>query len=61
LLRSRNIPIKGIVFNGDKDEYSEDVIRKYSKVSYFANIPQQSDLNPQTISALGDHFSNWDL
>jgi dethiobiotin synthetase len=29
-LKSRNIAVKAIVFNGDVDQYSEDIIKKYA-------------------------------
>ena len=61
LLRSRNIPLKGIVFNGDGDEYSEGVIRKYSEVSYFAHIPTLESISKKAVADLGIHFEGWDL
>ena len=30
-LRNRNIPVKALIFNGEKDEYAEDVISRYIK------------------------------
>ncbi|OCX53838.1 dethiobiotin synthase [Mucilaginibacter sp. PPCGB 2223] len=38
-LKQRGIPIKAIIFNGDSDGWSEDVIRKQS-VAQFINIPR---------------------
>lgn len=61
LLRSRHIAVKGIIFNGDSDSYSEDVIRKYSKVPYFANIPELTELNIKIISEMGNCISHWDF
>lgn len=61
ILRTRNISLKGIVFNGDDDEYSEEAIRKYSKVSYFAHIPKLTTINKAVVAELGSEFDKWDL
>jgi dethiobiotin synthetase len=48
-LRSRQIPVKAIVFNGDSDQYSEDVIMAYAECKSIA-IPMINDLNKTTIA-----------
>lgn len=49
-LRSRQIPVKAIVFNGDSDQYSEDVIMSYSKCKSIA-IPTINDVNKTAVAA----------
>jgi len=50
-LRSRNIPIKGFIFNGDNDEWSESVIRSYTGAdTSFSNIPLLTAVDKAGIS-----------
>jgi dethiobiotin synthetase len=50
VLISRNIPIKAIIFNGDKDEYSENIIRTHMRNKIpFLHIPSLAELNKATI------------
>lgn len=55
-LRSRTIPIKGITFNGDSDEWSESVIRKYTgnDNTVFSNIPTISPIDKKSIAVYAD-------
>jgi dethiobiotin synthetase len=48
-LKSRQIPVKAIIFNGDSDQYSEDVILAYAKCKAIA-IPTINDINKATIA-----------
>jgi dethiobiotin synthetase len=48
-LRSRQIPVKAIVFNGDSDQYSEDVIMAYAKCKAIA-VPIINDISKKTIT-----------
>ena len=46
MLKSRKIPIKALIFNGEPDEYSERLIINYSKVAtsfHLPEAPQQPD------------------
>jgi dethiobiotin synthetase len=49
-LRSRQIALKAIVFNGDSDQYSENVIMAYAKCKTIA-IPTINDINKASIAA----------
>lgn len=48
-LHNRNIPIKAIIFNGERDEYSEDIINKYAKCTALY-IAEMNEVNPENIS-----------
>lgn len=48
-LQNRQIPIKAIIFNGDNDQYSEDVIMAYAKCKAIA-IPVIDDINKTEIA-----------
>lgn len=57
LLKSRNIPVKGIIFNGDADEYSESIIMSYSKLPVIGRIPFLDSLNKENIVELGKEIN----
>jgi dethiobiotin synthetase len=48
-LQSRKIPIKAIIFNGDADVYSEEVITAYAKCKTIS-IPEIKEINSEAIS-----------
>jgi dethiobiotin synthetase len=49
-LRSRDIPVKGIILNGDSDEWSESLIRAYAgKNIQFSNIPLLATVNKSEV------------
>lgn len=52
-LKSRNIQVKGIIFNGDVDESSQDVILKYSGIPLLGNLPQISLIKKQSVIKAG--------
>ncbi|MEJ6979281.1 dethiobiotin synthase [Pedobacter sp. P351] len=53
LLKNRNIPLKGIIFNGETDSYSEQAILDHSKLSILGRVPMVNELNPEKIIELG--------
>jgi len=53
LLKHRKIPLKGIIFNGDSDPYSESLIINYSQAMVLGRIPFVADLDKTTIIDLG--------
>jgi dethiobiotin synthetase len=57
ILRNRSIPVKGIIFNGEPDKYSEQAISDYWAVPVLGHIPILEELKPQHISALGIHIN----
>jgi dethiobiotin synthetase len=50
VLRGRKIPVKAIIFNGDKDEYSEKAISNYIKCKTLS-IPKIDRVNKESIAA----------
>lgn len=48
-LKSRNIVVKAIVFNGDSDQYSEDIIKQYAGCKTI-NLPTIAQLNKEGIA-----------
>ncbi len=52
VLQKRNIPIAGIIFNGEKTPSTESVIEKWSGVPIIGNIPELETVNQASIKAL---------
>ena len=53
-LKSRNIPIKGIVFNGESNSESESIILKHAQTECLLRIPKLDGLNDNLISMYAD-------
>ena len=53
LLKSRNIPIKGLIFNGEPDKDSEQAILTHSNLAVLGRIPFVKELTKEKIVDLG--------
>ena len=51
-LKSRNISIFGVVFNGEKNEETEAIIEKMGKVKILGSIPQLENITPEAIKSI---------
>jgi dethiobiotin synthetase len=51
-LKRRSIPIAGVIFNGEQNVESEQIIERISAVPVLGRIPQFA-VNPDTVSRLG--------
>lgn len=59
-LRSRQIPVKGIIFNGDANPESEDIILKKSGYRVLLHLPKLSLINKEVVSYWADELIlNW--
>ncbi len=52
-LQQRGIPIRGIIFNGKKDSYSEDLILKYTGVALLGHISEFTIVDKRAIADSG--------
>lgn len=52
VLKQRKIPVKGIIFNGDTDEYSETAIINSTGLPVLGRVPFVQHLNPVHIQDL---------
>ena len=52
-LTSRNIPIKGLIFNGDANDSTEDIIQKRSNLKILGHIPDMEKMTPEMIKSAG--------
>lgn len=48
-LRRRDLPIKGVIFNGDENVDTESIIVKMGKVKHLGRIPKFDKINLQAI------------
>ncbi|MBK0378823.1 dethiobiotin synthase [Mucilaginibacter segetis] len=49
VLKQRDIPVKGIIFNGDSEPASEDYIASYTRFPILGSIPTLPTINKQTV------------
>ncbi|HCN83971.1 MAG TPA: dethiobiotin synthase [Sphingobacteriaceae bacterium] len=61
MLKIRNIPLKGIIFNGESDSYSEDLILNFSGAKALARIPVINNLNKSSVSEIGTQLDELKL
>jgi len=57
-LQHRNIPIKGILFNGDENRDSERIILSKSKLNCLGRIPQLKTVEKANVKAVADQIKN---
>ena len=58
ILKARNIPIMGIIFNGEKNQETQDVILSYSGIKLLGEVPQLRQINKNTIKKWGMQFND---
>lgn len=56
LLKSKNIPVKGILFNGHNPE-SEAYITQYTKLKHLGTIPVLNNLDKNSVKEAGKHLT----
>ncbi len=55
-LKQYHIPVKGIIFNGDEDNYAKEYILAYSKLKQLGHIPPLNKIDKKAIIDAGDHI-----
>ena len=58
VLQQRNIPIKGILFNGKENKDTESIITKMSGVNIIGRIDELDDLNKSVINSIAQNLKN---
>jgi len=56
-LQNRNIPITGVVFNGERNEASERVILNYYLFKFVAYVEQETNVTANTLQKYSKKFS----
>ncbi|MCC7331614.1 MAG: dethiobiotin synthase [Flavobacteriales bacterium] len=49
ILKSRNIPIRGIIFNGNENQDTEQIILKYSSIQFLGRINPHTQIDRKEI------------
>ena len=52
-IKQRNLPLRGIIFNGNANPESEELILKYSGIKCIGSIPQAANLDKKFVSDCG--------
>jgi len=58
ILKQRNIPIKGILFNGKENKDTESIITKMSGIEVLGRIDELDDLNKSVINSVAQNLKN---
>ncbi|MEA5258749.1 dethiobiotin synthase [Arcicella aquatica] len=56
VLKSSNIDIKGIIFNGESNPSSEDYILNYTQVTLIARVNQEQNISQETVKKYAEDF-----
>lgn len=56
-LKTRGIPVKGIIFNGEENASTEDYIIKYIQIKHLGRVPQLPTIDKNTIADAGKYIS----
>ena len=54
-LKNRNIPIKGIIFNGEVNDASESIIKKMTGLNVIAHIPVLTEINKEKVKDIAEN------
>ncbi|MEO8886975.1 MAG: dethiobiotin synthase [Mucilaginibacter sp.] len=57
VLKQFDIPVTGIIFNGDEDTASQSYILQYTGIKHLGRLPQLTTINKTTIKAAGQHIT----
>jgi dethiobiotin synthetase len=57
-LQQRNIPVKGIIFNGKPNLFTENVILMKTGITRLGSIPELNEIDKKVISKLATAFLN---
>lgn len=58
ILKLNNIPIKGIIFNGEQNKSSEDFILDYTKLAHLGRTHFEEVINKNVVKMYADQFMN---
>lgn len=57
VLKARNIPVEGLIFNGSPNPESETYISRYSGIKILGKIPKMSIVDQESIREAGKYLS----
>ena len=56
LLKQYEIPIKGIIFNGDENVETEKYIQQYTKIKKLGSLPSLKNIDKEKVKAAGQNL-----
>ncbi|MET3980114.1 dethiobiotin synthetase [Mucilaginibacter sp. UYP25] len=56
-LKTRGIPVKGIIFNGEENASTEEYIIKYTQIKHLGRVPQFPTIDKSIIADAGKYIS----
>jgi len=56
LLKQYEIPIKGIIFNGDENVETERYIQQYAQIKKLGNVPSLKNIDKEKVKAAGQNL-----
>jgi dethiobiotin synthetase len=56
ILKLNNIPVKGLIFNGEQNKYSEDFILNYTKIQLLGRIDFEEIINKEIVKKYAINF-----
>lgn len=56
-LKQRDIPVKGVLFNGEENASTEDYIMAYAQIKHLGRVPKLTSINKETIIEAGKHVT----
>jgi dethiobiotin synthetase len=56
LLKQYEIPVKGIIFNGDENVETERYIQQYAKIKKLGNVPSLKNIDREKVQAAGQNL-----
>ncbi|HEX3386659.1 MAG TPA: dethiobiotin synthase [Mucilaginibacter sp.] len=57
ILKEYGIPVKGLIFNGVKERYTEEIILNYTGIKLLGHIPEYNVINKQAIVDAGSSIT----
>jgi len=57
VLKQYGIPVKGIIFNGQKDIYSKDYILQYTGIALLGHVPEYNVIDKKAVIDAGTYIS----
>jgi dethiobiotin synthetase len=57
ILKLNNIPVKGLIFNGEQNKSSEDFILNYTKLECLARVNFEENINKNVVNKWAECFS----
>ena len=56
VLKMNNIEVKGLIFNGEQNKYSEDFILNYTKLECLGRVPFEEDIDKNVVRKYAGQF-----